>query len=817
MATPVPTATQTATPSSTVSASPTPTPSNTPTSALADPNVHMVTDEGVVIDIASNSMENWEVSAHPQTSVITAVAVDLAGNIFTVGSDNTVRKLDSSGTELWSYIDTNDVTSVAVDGDGNVIIGSFGGTVKKLGGTGNLLWEYRVNAYVHAVAVDVGGYVYFGANDNSVRKLTPNGSLMWTNADHTDHVLAIAVDHRNNVYSASKDNSVHKLSVDGDLIWSYNEHITNVNKIAVDNNGIVYTAANDGTVRKIKRGNLVWSVKVSEKRLTGVSIDVNYNVYACSNNGIIKKLSSFGNEIWTLQYPRTTFTDIATSPVIGAFADHWGREPAITPTPTPTTTVTATITPTVTPSSTIAGPPAPVDDNYLLELDEGETTNTYMKSVALWPDVPGDWRAYAVGYSIGSGPTYTGHLIRINGSGTVVFQKTLSDVEWRDVTIMDDYIYAVGKTYGTDLGGDTETPHAIIAKYDLSGVLQWQKLGTTIPSYETTYWGSIKNDGTHLYVIGNFHIDTSPDTVVSKMNPDGSIVWINQIESTGIDRALALSPTNIYVLQGSTIHKLDFDGNMVNTLTGIFTGAGKALSFHDITFDGTNLIISGEMHFTFAPAHTLAFIHKYDESLTSISVSTKYRTSGNGNYSRPESVIPFGSGYLMVGHVKDESINPSRTEGSLTKHGSDGAFVGGIDRISMDFTGTNEGETILYKIVSDETNLVMVGHYNGAAGTEDGLIIINNDATVGMTPPAHATAPLDTFDFVQEGWFTQGDNYTESTPVFVVTDVSSILVFGDGTSVAGTGSLPSVLATYPDLTTPTPTPTVTPTVTPSTP
>ena len=61
------------------------------------------------------------------------MAVDASGNVYSGSADKTVRKNNSSGTQVWSFTGHTDrVSTVAVDASGNVYSGSRDNTVRKL-------------------------------------------------------------------------------------------------------------------------------------------------------------------------------------------------------------------------------------------------------------------------------------------------------------------------------------------------------------------------------------------------------------------------------------------------------------------------------------------------------------------------------------------------------------------------------------------------------------------------------------------------------------------------------------------------------------
>jgi outer membrane protein assembly factor BamB len=79
--------------------------------------------------------------------------------VYTTSFDDTVRKIDSDGNQVWSFTGhTRDVYAVAVDSSGNVYSGSSDDTVRKIDSDGNQVWSFTSNTgIVLGVAVGPGG------------------------------------------------------------------------------------------------------------------------------------------------------------------------------------------------------------------------------------------------------------------------------------------------------------------------------------------------------------------------------------------------------------------------------------------------------------------------------------------------------------------------------------------------------------------------------------------------------------------------------------------------------------------------------------
>ena len=76
-------------------------------------------------------------------------------NVYSGVNDDTVRKINSSGNQVWSFTGhTDSVYDVAVDTDGNVYSASLDGTVRKIDSSGSEVWSFTGSTgAVLAVAV----------------------------------------------------------------------------------------------------------------------------------------------------------------------------------------------------------------------------------------------------------------------------------------------------------------------------------------------------------------------------------------------------------------------------------------------------------------------------------------------------------------------------------------------------------------------------------------------------------------------------------------------------------------------------------------
>ena len=107
-------------------------------------------------------------------------------------------------------------------------------TVRRIDSDGNQIWSFNDHtALVFGVTIDLDGNVYSASADNTLRKIDLNGNQIWSFTGHNDRVRSVAVDSFGNVYSASDDNTVRKLDSNGNQIWSFTGHNARVFGVAV--------------------------------------------------------------------------------------------------------------------------------------------------------------------------------------------------------------------------------------------------------------------------------------------------------------------------------------------------------------------------------------------------------------------------------------------------------------------------------------------------------------------------------------------------------------------------------------------------------
>ena len=124
--------------------------------------------------------KEWEFFG-PSDSV-RAVTCDEYGFSYCAARDNSVTKVDSSGSQVWrnsSIIPSGRIEDISVDIHSNVYVASYGDRIVKLGPDGNILWAFG-NSNFNKVSVDREGNVYgLSIASNKLYAITSDGQEKW--------------------------------------------------------------------------------------------------------------------------------------------------------------------------------------------------------------------------------------------------------------------------------------------------------------------------------------------------------------------------------------------------------------------------------------------------------------------------------------------------------------------------------------------------------------------------------------------------------------------------------------------------------------
>jgi len=258
------------------------------------------------------------------------VACDDDGNSYWACANN-IYKIELDGTITWTYTGfTVPVTAICVDVDGNVYAGDSGGVVKKLNSAGTQVWSKQPYVgTIHALAVDYSaGQLYaaygVGATGGVYRFLVSNGNGARIYYDGSNNIFSIAIDEDTpSLYIGDNDGWLHKISTAGFVHWSIDKR-GELYTVRVGHGGYGYFVnGSEGEVGKfvLATGTDVWLDSPSGTS-RGLAVDAFGNVYSShgaygSLNAVIRKNNSSGVEQWTWQpYVNSEWRGVAVSPGI---------------------------------------------------------------------------------------------------------------------------------------------------------------------------------------------------------------------------------------------------------------------------------------------------------------------------------------------------------------------------------------------------------------------------------------------------------------------------------------------------------------------
>jgi uncharacterized delta-60 repeat protein len=159
---------------------------------------------------------------------------------------------------------------------------------------------------------------------------------------------------------------------------------------------------------------------------------------------------------------------------------------------------------------------------------------------------------YAFGYTGSTGAGLLDFLLaKYNSSGTLQWQRILGSTQYEfgyGVAIdSSSNVYVSGVTYSAPIG----SLDAMVAKYDSSGTLQWQK---ALGGADNDFFYELATDsGNNLYALG--HTESAGaggnDFLLAKYNSAGTIQWQRVLGGTGSEQGFSVAidaSDNAYIL-----------------------------------------------------------------------------------------------------------------------------------------------------------------------------------------------------------------------------------------------------------------------------
>jgi uncharacterized delta-60 repeat protein len=538
------------------------------------------------------------------------IAVDSSGNVYVVGrtasqgaggDDLLLAKYNTSGVIQWQRslggAGTDDGFGIAVDSSGNVYVtgqtasqGAGGADVliAKYDTSGTIQWQRSLGGSASdtsaGIAVDSSGNVYVtgltasqgaGGNDALIAKLPNDGSLTGTYGNFvyaattlTDAARTLTDSARTLTDAARTLTDAARTLTDAASTLTSTTTIIpvaywiatlggtgtdNGNGIAYDGDGNVYVAgqtnsqgagASDALLVKYDAtGAIQW-----QRSLGGSSSDVSLGVATDSSGNVYAVGQTFSQGAGSgdfLLFKHNSNGVIQWQRSLGGGGNDSGANVSVD--------ASGNVYVVGWGDSQGAGDNdvfvAKYNSSGVIQwqLSLGGANNDQGRGVAV--DTSGN--VYVAGQTNSQGAGQNDVLIaKYNTSGTIQWQRTLggsgSDIG-RSISVdASGNVYVAGQTNSQGAGGDD----VLIAKYNTSGTIQWQRtLGGT--SFDDAFGISVDAAG-DVYVTGRTASQGAggDDVLIAKYNTSGTIQWQRSLGGSGADTGNAIAidaKGNLYI------------------------------------------------------------------------------------------------------------------------------------------------------------------------------------------------------------------------------------------------------------------------------
>lgn len=261
---------------------------------------------------------------------------------------------------------------------------------------------------------------------------------------------------------------------------------------------------------------------------------------------------------------------------------------------------------------------------------------------------------YACGYYVDSGGTYYGYIVKFNSSGTVQFQRTIRNGG-------SNYLYGICiDSSGNIFACGALGANFITAKWDSSGTFQWarQLADTTVNASEAN---KVTSDSSgNVYVVGYATRSGVQYVLIAKYDTSGTLQWqrksTNSTGSLTYARGVAIdSVGNLYVSANT------FDSSAVNSYVAVYkyNTSGTLQSKYVFNYTGSDsygygafIDVNSNLYISTTSNSSRSYTIKFKSTASNISGVAYYYT-GIPDYDTEE------AGTATASSVSPNTSNPS--------------------------------------------------------------------------------------------------------------------------------------------------------------
>jgi uncharacterized delta-60 repeat protein len=549
------------------------------------------------------------------------IAVDSSGNAYVLGSTNSqgaggadilIVKYNTSGTLQWQRtlggVSSDNGNGIAVDSSGNVYItgntassgeGLADAVVAKYNTTGTLLWQRTIggtgNENGFGIAVDGLGDAYIlgttnsqavGSADFLVAKFSTTGDLIWqralgtTSTDSSDFGGCIAITGSKIIIAGDNGSPttalVIALPIDGSGTgtfgdWTYQDTTLVSSPSSLTSNTSTLTGINTTltqTTTSIEETSIPFDsstgVLYRVKTLSGTSSaggagpciakDSSNNIYIVAS---ISGVGAGGNDLFVAKY--NSGGSLIWQRALGGASTEAGYAIGVD--------ILGNVYATGFTQSSGAGSHdvlvVKYNTNGVFQWQRtlGGTGSDYGYGLAVESST-GDVYLCGPAQSQSAG-SFDFLTVKYNTSGTLVWQRRLggTGVDFPSAIAVDSSgnCFSVGYTGSQGAGGDD----VLIAKYNTSGTLQWQR---TLGGVSSDLGRGVATDGSgSIYIIGSTSSAGagSSDLLLAKYDTNGTLLWQRALGSAAAETGNGIAidgNVGVYVVGTSTVARYSTAG-----------------------------------------------------------------------------------------------------------------------------------------------------------------------------------------------------------------------------------------------------------------